>query len=269
MFRSCVHTHTRFCDGADTPEELVLTALENNFICLGFSGHGHADYDSASMSAANELCYRDEVRRLQRVYEGQIEILLGQEHDSLAPYADFPYDYLLESLHYISHGGELLAIDWSKDRAADSIRRHFGGDPYAYCRAYFQACAAAYEHSPAQICGHIDLVTKFNEGGCMFDETDPRYLTPAKEALTAAVDRGMVVELNTGAISRGYRTAPYPSAALLRHLKDLGGQIIVTSDCHSRKNLTCWYDQAPEFLRACGFDHTLVLRKGGFQELAL
>ena len=28
------------------------------------------------------------------------------------------------------------------------------------------------------VIGHFDLVTKFNEGGCMFDESDPRYIGP-------------------------------------------------------------------------------------------
>ena len=268
-FRSCVHSHTNLCDGKSTPEEMVLAALAQGFVSLGFSGHGHAPYDTASMSVENELFYRQEVLRLRQVYGDRLEILLGQEHDAISPYAYYPYEYLIESLHYMNWGGEILAIDYSKDRTLDNVARCFGGDHYAYCKAYFDACAAAYEHSPAQICGHLDLVTKFNEGGCLFDETDPRYLNAAKDAMAAALDRGMVLELNTGAISRGYRTAPYPSMDLLKHLRDLKGEIIVTSDCHNKDHLTCWYDQAPALLKACGFDHTLVLRKQGFVEEGL
>ena len=268
-FRSCVHSHTNLCDGKNTPEEMVLAALEHDFVSFGFSGHGHSEFDRFSMSEENELLYRQEVRRLRQVYGDRIEILLGVEHEAITPYPDFPYEYMLESLHYINYGGEKLAIDWSKERTLDNVAHHFGGDHYAYCRAYFDACIAAYEHSPAQICGHLDSVTKFNEGFCLFDETDPRYLSAAKDAMAAAVERGMVLELNTGAISRGYRTAPYPSMDLLKHLKDLKGEIIVTSDCHNKDHLACWYDQAPALLKACGFDHTLVLRKQGFVEEGL
>lgn len=268
-FRSCVHSHTNLCDGQNTPEEMVQAALAHGFVSFGFSGHGHSEFDRFSMSGENELVYRQEVRRLQQVYGDRIEILLGVEHEAITPYPDFPYEYMLESLHYINYGGEKLAIDWSRERTIDNADRHFGGDHYAYCKAYFDACIAAYEHSPAQICGHLDLVTKFNEGFCLFDETDPRYLNAAKDAMAAAVERGMVLELNTGAISRGYRTAPYPSMDLLKHLKDLNGEIIVTSDCHNKDDLDCWYDEAPTLLRACGFDHTLVLRKQGFVEEGL
>ena len=79
----------------------------------------------------------------------------------------------------------------------------------------------------------------------------------------------MAVELNTGAISRGYRTAPYPSIPLLKHLRDIGGSVIVPSDCHNKGHLTCFYPEAAELLRSCGFRTTLRLRKNGFEELPL
>lgn len=268
-YLSCAHTHTRFCDGLDAPEALVRAALDRGFVSLGFSGHGAADYDGAAMTPENELAYRAEIRRLQAAYDGRIEILLGQEHDALSPYADFPYEFLIESVHYIPIPGGRRCVDWGADRAEKTVREDFGGDPYAYCRAYFETCARAYEASPAQIAGHLDLVTKFNEGFRQFDETDPRYLDPAFAALECAVRRGMVVELNTGAIARGYRTAPYPGPALLRRLAELGGQVMVNSDCHNAALLTCWYEESAAYLRACGFRSVAILRKSGFQEVGI
>lgn len=32
------HTHTIFCDGKNTPEEIVLAEIEKRFSALGFSG---------------------------------------------------------------------------------------------------------------------------------------------------------------------------------------------------------------------------------------
>ena len=34
-----LHTHSTYCDGADTPEEMIETALEKGFTSIGFSGH--------------------------------------------------------------------------------------------------------------------------------------------------------------------------------------------------------------------------------------
>lgn len=268
-YLSCAHTHTCFCDGLDTPEIMVLAALDRGFVSLGFSGHGAADYDDAAMTPEKEMAYRAEVRRLQGAYAGKIELLLGQEHDALSPYAAFPYEFLIESVHYIPASGEMRCVDWSAERTEDTIRRYFGGDPYAYCRAYYKTCAAAYENSPAQIAGHLDLVTKFNEGSRQFDESDRRYLDPALEALECAVRRDMVVELNTGAVARGYRTAPYPGFPLLRRLRELGGRVMVNSDCHNAALLTCWYEEAADCLRACGFRSVVILRKNGFQEVGI
>lgn len=35
------HTHSTFCDGKNTPEEIVLAALEKGFVSIGFSSHGY------------------------------------------------------------------------------------------------------------------------------------------------------------------------------------------------------------------------------------
>jgi len=268
-FLSCVHTHSHFCDGNDAPEAMVQAAIDRGFVSLGFSGHGYADYDEASMSKEEELLYRNEIRRLQQVYADRLEILLGVEHDAYAPYADFPYDYLIESLHHIWIDGNHCLVDYGKDHMEHSVHTYCGGDYFVYSKHYYEACAEAYAKTPAQIAGHFDLITKYNEGYCQFDETDPRYLVQAKEALACAVERGLLIELNTGAIARGCRTTPYPGPALLRHLRDLGGRVIVNSDCHDRNFLTCYYPEAAELLKACGFTSTVRLRKSGFEEIGL
>ena len=36
-----LHTHSTYCDGADTPKEMVERALELGFDTIGFSGHSH------------------------------------------------------------------------------------------------------------------------------------------------------------------------------------------------------------------------------------
>ena len=86
--KSNVHTHTRYSDGRDSAEEMVQAALRLGFHTLGFSEHGPADYDGAAMPADRAEEYRAEIARLKRAYAGQIDLLLGVEHDWLSP-ADF------------------------------------------------------------------------------------------------------------------------------------------------------------------------------------
>ena len=34
-----LHTHTTYCDGINTPEQIILTAIDKGFGAIGFSGH--------------------------------------------------------------------------------------------------------------------------------------------------------------------------------------------------------------------------------------
>ena len=51
MKRSNYHTHTLFCDGSDSPEELVLEAIRLGCPEIGFSGHSCLEIDTGSMTA--------------------------------------------------------------------------------------------------------------------------------------------------------------------------------------------------------------------------
>ena len=38
------HTHTTYCDGKETAEQMVQAAIAKGFTRLGFSGHGFNDF---------------------------------------------------------------------------------------------------------------------------------------------------------------------------------------------------------------------------------
>ena len=40
-YKECFHSHTYYCDGKNSPEEMVQSAVDNNFTALGFSGHAY------------------------------------------------------------------------------------------------------------------------------------------------------------------------------------------------------------------------------------
>ena len=117
--------------------------------------------------------------------------------------------------------------------------------------------------------GHFDLVTKFNEGFKHFDETDIRYRTSAIDALRYEAERCNLFEINTGAISRKKRTTPYPADFLLREMKRLDCEIIITGDSHSVDGLSCAYNEAAELAKAAGYKYCKILRGGRFENIAL
>ena len=78
------------------------------------------------------------------------------------------------------------------------------------------------------------------------------------------VRAGKIFEVNTGAISRGYRTTPYPSEPLLRALWEMDGNILFTADAHRAQDICCAYEQAVQLVKSCGFTQHWILTAEGF-----
>ena len=60
------HTHTTYCDGKNTAEEMILAAINQGFTALGFSGHSHTSIDpSYCMTTDETRRYIDELKALR------------------------------------------------------------------------------------------------------------------------------------------------------------------------------------------------------------
>ena len=106
---SNLHTHTTFCDGSATAEELVKEAIEKGFVSLGFSGHAYASY-GLSYCIKDEESYRREIIRLKEKYKGDIEIYLGIEEDAFEPADRTKYEYLIGENEWASGSDGLVKL---------------------------------------------------------------------------------------------------------------------------------------------------------------
>lgn len=270
-YKQCLHTHSILCDGKDTLEEMVLAAIEKGFDSIGFSGHSFMDiYAEFSMSEETVKVYKTEIARLQQVYGDRIRIWCGLEKDNYTTLSTEGYDYLIGSVHVMEHPQGLLFIDWTAERTRETIENVFGGDGISYAKHYFKALADLPNHGSFDILGHFDLLTKFNEKEPdLFDTTDPAYRAAATEAAEALVGKVKFFEVNTGAISRGYRTTPYPDPYIIKEMNRLGFGAIISSDCHDRNFLDCGYEDAKRLLKEAGFTEHYVLKEEGFVAIPL
>ena len=66
-------------------------------------------------------------------------------------------------------GGGYITVDYTPEGVAAGVKEYFGGDWLRYIRAYYELAAEIPQRTGADIVGHFDLVTKFNEGGRFFD----------------------------------------------------------------------------------------------------
>ena len=269
MIKANFHTHTTFCDGKNTPEEMVRAAIQLGMTAIGFSGHSYSEYETYGMQPDVCAAYRAEVTRLKDKYAGQITILLGIEQDATSDPLDYPYDYVIGSIHGIPKNRQYLCVDYSEAAMVDAVENYYNNDYYAYVEDYYRTLAdTVLKHDPTFI-GHFDLVTKFNEGGKYFDESHPRYQKAALDALEFLISAGKPFEINTGAISRGYRSTPYPAPFILKKIQGFGGKIILSSDAHAVDGLLCGYEKATELAKICGFTTAMTLTLDGLQEIPL
>ncbi|MBE6538584.1 MAG: histidinol-phosphatase HisJ family protein [Ruminococcaceae bacterium] len=236
MILKDLHTHTTYCDGRDTPRDMAEAALELGMKTLGFSGHSYTFFDERyCMSKKGTELYKKEIAALKEEYKGRLNILLGIELDAYSEQSVEGFDYVIGSVHYVKVGGEYLPVDEAA-RFEGICRDYFGGDYLAFAEEYYRTVRTLAEKK-IDIIGHIDVITKFNEGGKLFDESDPRYIEASRGAVDALLPLGIPFEVNTGAIARGYRTEPYPSASLREYILSKGGKLILSSDSHNTANL--------------------------------
>ncbi len=246
-----IHTHTTFCDGKNIPREMIEAAIEKGLKCLGFSGHAHTDFDGSwCMSRENTRALGAEVAALREQYAGRLDILLGLEQDLYSDDtpAAFDYDYSIGSVHYLrTPRGEYLPVDESPERLGAICRDCYGGDWYSLAEHYFESVARLSTLDPLPtVIGHLDLITKFNQDDRYFDESAPRYLSAARAAIDALIPTGALFEVNYGAISRKWRTSPYPSPLLRDYILLRGGRLIPTGDTHAAENLAFGYGGTKE-----------------------
>ena len=235
-----LHTHTTYCDGKNTPEEMVLSAIEKGMSCLGFSGHSYTHFDESYCMSKQGVCdYRAEIARLKKKYEDKIEILCGIEQDYYSQESVEGFDYVIGSVHYLFADGVYLALDESLETLKEGIDLHFEGDPYLLAEAYFETASDDVKKTHADIIGHFDLITKSGS----FDTSHPRYVSAWKKAADKLLTFGKPFEINTGAISRGYTDTPYPSTEIREYIKEKGGIFVLSSDSHRSDTLCFGFDK--------------------------
>ena len=271
LTKSNLHTHTDFADGKNTAEEVVLAAIDAGMDVLGFSEHSFHSHPAIYGMASPEIqeAYKQEIYRLKNVYADRIKILCGIEQDSLSGIPTDVYDYVIGSVHNLQFGGDFCAIDLAIEDVQNAIKMHCGGDALVYAKAYFEAVARVEADTQCDIVGHFDLLTKFNERTPIFDMSDPRYIKAGLEALDVLLEKDVIFEVNTGAMSRGYRTTPYPAPIFLRRIAEKRGNVVLSSDAHNKDRLTYGFDIALQILKASGIGSVLTMTKQGWKNIAI
>ena len=265
-----LHMHTTYCDGKNAAEEMILAAIDKGLDIVGISGHSYTPHDTSyCMSREGSESYIRELRELAAKYTDRIRVLTGIERDYYADISNESFDYVIGSLHYLFLDGNWTDVDDTPQKLKNFADSFFGGDMMCLAELYYETMESIVSTTDCDIIGHFDLITKFNERETLFDTLDPRYTDAWKKAVdrifeetkiqrTGKTKRHLnrletlglltagdkpVFEINTGAISRGYRTVPYPAQDQIEYVRSKGGILILSSDSHSADSICCGFGE--------------------------
>ena len=244
MITGDFHVHTSYCDGKDSPEEMVLSAIEKGLKRLGIVAHSHLEFDGGyTLKPERTREFLDELRYLKEKYRDKIELLSGMEKDIFSTVDASAFDYVIGSVHYIENAEKYYAIDNGEANFVKAVNECAGGDFIEASKQYFSLTERVVKETEASIIGHFDLITKYNDGNKFFDVCDPSYVRAWKRAVDALIPYGVPFEVNTGGISRGVKSSPYPSLDMIEYIKERGGSLILGSDAHRKENLAFEFEK--------------------------
>ncbi|MCL2479880.1 MAG: histidinol-phosphatase [Treponema sp.] len=270
---SCLHTHTRFCDGKGEPEDYCKTAWEKGFSSLGFSAHAPI----TKKTGFPDPCWKDKEQRLDEYIEavtvarknwnGRLKVFLGLEVDYISglmgpadeDYRKLGLDYIIGSVHFLlPPRGAPFCVDHRTEKFEAGLNEGYGGDISALTDAYYTSVESMLRLGGLDILGHPDLVKKNNANNRFFNEDAEFYLKKCKSTAELAGKCGIVIDVNTGGMNRGYLDSPYPSASLLKLFRENRVPAAINADAHTPEHLGGHYEEARRAMLAAGYTEMVL-----------
>lgn len=286
MIKTNYHTHSTFCDGKESAEDMARTAEQKGFAILGFSSHAMFPFSDSwhiHISPGGYEAYMGEIARLKEAYRGRMAILAGFEADYIPGltkpdmddgefYGKFKPDFLIGSVHFVLGDGGYFEADGPRDETRERIAKYFGGDVRRAVTAYFETERQMLRTSRFTVLGHADVIRKQNSKRAdpLFREDEDWYKEELEKTADVIASSGVIVEINTGGMARGYMDSPYPSPSFLRLLHEKKVPVMINSDAHQGCNLDFAFDTAVQLATEAGYTETAYLDGDGvkFQKIS-
>ncbi len=251
------HMHTPLCGHAvGQPEEYAEHALTVGLEEIGFSDHAplvsHRD-PGITMDFDELPTYYKMIEEVQAKFKGKLRIKMAIEADFIPGYEaktkkildDYPYDYVIGSVHFIKN--------WGFDNPAERQQWNEQDVNQVY-RDYFDLLRQSAQTRLFNIMGHVDLVKKFGNR--------PTEDMTSEIEKTAKVfkESGVAVEINTSGLRKPVKEM-YPSLAYLKIYAQAGVPLTFGSDAHDPKDVGKDFDKSIELAKVAGYKEYVVFSK--------
>lgn len=249
------HVHSTYSlDGHDTIMELCQSAISKGIREIVITDHFEPCMADEYCSFYNQKGYWAYMTKAKQVLKGKLNIKLGVElgqphlfpEVSGAILADFPYDYVLASVHKLPEGMDVSEIDFSKISEEE------------LCSMYLRQLKELVYWNNFDCIGHLDLIKRYSAAVYKKNISLVCQYELLKEVLQLAIRSGKGIEINTS----GLRQTPketMPGLDVLKLYRDLGGEILtIGSDAHFSEDVGKGLGDALEQARAAGFRYITV-----------
>ena len=250
------HMHTPLCGHAvGAPVEYAQHAIEVGLEEIGFSDHApfvHMVDPRVTMDMKQLPEYYQMIEEVRDQYQKELRIKVALEADFVPGYEDktkailddYPYDYVIGSVHFIK--------DWGFDNPAEREKWDQSDVNQVY-RDYFELLRQSAKSGLYDIIGHADLVKKFGHR--------------ATEDMTEEVQRtaevfkecGVAVEINTAGLRKPIGEM-YPAPSHLEIYAQAGVPLTFGSDAHDPVDVGKDFDKAVDLASAVGYKEYVLFK---------
>ncbi len=243
LIKSNIHTHTEFCDGRNSMEQMVQVAIKKGFETIGFSPHSFTKFD-LRYCCKDFNAFRQEFMRIKTIYGDKIKLLMGIELDA---YGELPknLDYIIASVHYVKKGDNYYSVDSSKLHFENALINGFCGDKLKLAECYFDTLVKAVRTIKPDVIGHFDLLDLYGK------YEGEQYKQIALTAVERLKETNSLVEINLGRCFKRMGGA-YPADFIVQYMARHGFDFILSNDAHCTDALGYMFDEEVERLKTLG-----------------
>lgn len=256
------HGHCHYCDGKGTPEEYIEKAIENCMSVLGISCHAPVPFETSWTMPSNKLPhYLDTLKELKHRYQGVIQLLSSLEVDYIPGIAGPMHpqviaadlDYVIGSVHFVDTftNGEHWSIDNNNIEFEKGVKEIFNNDIRKAVTRYFFLQQELCATQTPNILGHMDKIKMHNSLKMHFDEQSRWYQNLVFDTLKLAVEKEVIVEINTKYFER--TGVLFPGPEHFKWMRKNGVRVTINSDAHNPNALITGFGEVAQLLIQAGY----------------
>ncbi|GGH87833.1 histidinol-phosphatase (PHP family) [Pullulanibacillus pueri] len=254
------HTHHDRCGHATgSIRDYIEQAIAKGLQYIGISDHSPyfaAKEDQAkpgiAMAKSEFPHYIAEVLQLKKEYQSKIEVLLGvesdyfEEHEALYRdiYSQYPFDYIIGSVHYANGKSIFDKQRWEGLSKADCLREK---------ELYYASIQRSARSGLFDILGHIDAMKGYYP---QFSDIETEAV---EQTLKIIADSDVAIEVNTSGKNKdcgGW----YPSHDILERACFYNVKITFGSDAHVPNRVGDEWEQVRTELKHLGFKEWAIFK---------